>query len=672
MAIRGSGAGAGKRAWLVLVAGLWLGGCAGATQAVPVVQPGPGARPEWTPPDTGARPLGSAQPVFEDGQAQVVAAFADTAQWIRHDLWVETEFDTDGDGRRDRMHVSVVRPGPTETEGLRVPVIYETSPYFAGTASADLGYFWDVRHEIGETPPARLAPPPIPHQSRRPTISNSHVGTWVPRGFAVVHSESPGTGLSQGCPTVGGANESLAPKAVIDWLNGRARGFTTPDGDEEVVAWWSTGRVGMTGTSYNGTLPLAAATTGVEGLEAIIPIAPNTSYYHYYRSHGLVRHPGGWLGEDIDVLFDFINSGDPGRRAWCVAMVRDGEMAANQDRITGDYSDWWAGRDYLNAISNVRAATLLAHAFNDWNVMPEHSVRVYEALKAQGTPAQVYFHQGGHGGAPPLERMNRWFTRYLYGIENGVEDEPRAWIVREGDRRTEPTAYPDYPHPDATHVQLYPRAGGDAVGELVTVPQRHQGRETLVDNVTHSGGVLAQAERSSHRLLYATAELREPVHISGTPRITLRVASSKPAVNLSVWLVVLPWTGPADTLGSVITRGWADPRNHRSVRHGEALVPGAFYDVTFDLQPDDQVIPAGRRIGLMVFSSDREFTLWPQPGTELTVDLDAAVLSLPVVGGDTALGRALGRAGRGMPGGAVRMPGGAVRMLGGAVHRRDE
>ena len=62
----------------------------------------------------------------------------------------------------------------------------------------------------------------------------------------------------------------------------------------------------MTGTSYNGTIPLAAATTGFEGLEAIIPIAPNTSYYHYYRSNGLVRSPGGYLGEDIDVLYDFI------------------------------------------------------------------------------------------------------------------------------------------------------------------------------------------------------------------------------------------------------------------------------------------------------------------------------------------------------------------------------
>ena len=191
----------------------------------------------------------------------------------------------------------------------------------------------------------------------------------------MVHSSSPGTGWSQGCPTVGGDNESLAPKAVIDWLNGRAKGYTTPDGDEEVTADWCTGKVGMTGTSYNGTLALAAATTGVEGLEAIIPVSPNTSYYHYYRSNGLVRSPGGYLGEDIDVLYDFINSGDPSKRDGCDCGVRDTLMAGGFDRVTGDYNDFWAGRDYLNDLGPLRAATLMAHGFNDWNVMPEHSVR---------------------------------------------------------------------------------------------------------------------------------------------------------------------------------------------------------------------------------------------------------------------------------------------------------
>ena len=62
-----------------------------------------------------------ARPVFEDGQAQIVPAFEDAATWIRHDLWVETEFDSDGDGKLDRVHVDVTRPSQTNTEGLRVP-----------------------------------------------------------------------------------------------------------------------------------------------------------------------------------------------------------------------------------------------------------------------------------------------------------------------------------------------------------------------------------------------------------------------------------------------------------------------------------------------------------------------------------------------------------------------
>ena len=294
-------------------------------------------------------------PIFENGEAQVVEAFKDPKNWIRHDLWVETEFDTDGDGKLDRMHVDVTRPQQTDTEGLKLPVVYESSPYFAGTASLSEGVLWNVKHELGATPPPRINPT-VTRRGKRPIISNSQISTWVPRGYIVVHSSSPGTGLSQGSPTVGGDNESLAPKAVIDWLNGRAKGYTSPDGNEEVKAYWSTGKVGMTGTSYNGTLPLAAATTGVEGLEAIIPIAPNTSYYHYYRSNGLIRSPGGYLGEDIDVLYDFIHSGDESKRAYNNKTVRDTEMKNGMDRITGDYNDFWAGRDYLNDMEPMKAA----------------------------------------------------------------------------------------------------------------------------------------------------------------------------------------------------------------------------------------------------------------------------------------------------------------------------
>ena len=571
-------------------------------------------------------------PFFVDGEAQIVPGFENPDEWIREDLWVETSFDTDGDGKPDRMHVDVTRPAQTN-DGLQLPVIYETSPYYAGTAGNDPELFWNVKHEIGEVP----APPKhveVVRRGQRPVISNSQVRTWVPRGYIVVHSSSPGTGLSDGSPTVGGDNESLAPMAVIEWLAGKENGYKDRTGDEKVHAFWSTGNVGMTGTSYNGTLPLAAATTGVDALKAIIPVAPNTSYYHYYRSNGLVRSPGGYLGEDIDVLYEFIHSGDESKRSFGNKTIRDEIMREQMDRSTGDYNAFWAGRDYLNDMAPMKAALLMSHGFNDWNVMPEHSYRIYNKAREMGLPVQIYYHQGGHGGPPPVSMMNRWFTRYLFEIENGVEQDPKAWIVREGDDRLSPTPYADYPHPKAEDVVLHLTKGGNTQGGLTT-DKGSRKKEMLIDNVAFAGEYLARVKNSPNRLLYTTPILSEGLHISGTASITLSLSSSVPAANLSVWLVSLPWNDQdeATIYDNIITRGWADPQNHESIYTSQPLEPGVFYDLTFELQPDDQIIPAGQQIGLMIFSSDQEFTLHPKPGTELKIDLKGSSLTLPIVGG---------------------------------------
>ena len=678
-----------------------------------------------------------AAPVFVEGQAQVVPEFNVSANWIRHSLWVETEFDSDGDGLLDRMFVDVTRPQQTNTEGLKVPVVYESSPYYAGTASTASQYFWNSNHELGATPNPRTSPPDITYQSGRTSISTTEVSTWVPRGFAVVHSDSVGTGLSDGCPTVGGINESLAPKAVIDWLNGRAAGYTTRTGTTPVLATWSTGKVGMTGTSYNGTLPLAAATTGVEGLEAIIPIAPNTSYYHYYRSNGMVRNPGGWVGEDVDYLFDYISSGIPAKRAYCRANIREGLMKAQHDRVTGDYNAFWASRDYMNQLENVRAATLMTHAFNDWNVVPEHSVRIYEALKGQ-VPLMSYFHQGAHGGAAQLPLRNLWFSKFLYGVDNGVDtDDPKAWIQRNeagacpvrsatvvGDQSntntltvsnsgpfnrtltlsirqtsatnvvstvtreildipnsttivlasavatgagqkiangsvvdmgcstTNPTPYADYPNPAAAPVTLNLQSGGNTTpGGGLSLASASGNTETFNDIVAcQAGGLTTQAAQTGNRLIFKTPVLTAPVHISGTPAVNVRLASSKTAANLSITLVKLPWTGGSTctsstqaTSTSVITRGWADPKNAGNQFGPETpLTPGQFVDMSFQIEPDDQVIPAGSQIGLLIHSSDPEWTVRPAPGTQISIDLSSTNITLPIVGGNAAFGAATG------------------------------
>jgi X-Pro dipeptidyl-peptidase len=132
--------------------------------------------------------------------------------------------------------------------------------------------------------------------------------------------------------------------------------------------------------------------------------------------------------------------------------------------------------------------------------------------------------------------------------------------------------------------------------------------------------------------------------------VTIRLASSAPAANLSVSLVQLPWADDRSGTANLITRGWADPQNAKSLtkggnfssmERGTPLKPGEFVTLTFDLQPDDQIIPAGKRIGLMILSSDREFTLWPKAGTKLTIDLDATKIQLAIVGGSSAFERHL-------------------------------
>ena len=341
------------------------------------------------------------------------------------------------------------------------------------------------------------------------------------------------------------------------------------------------------------------------------------------------------MGEDIDSLYDYVHSGNGERRDYCNSTVRDEEMLAQFDRVNGDYNMFWEERDYLKDLEPVRAAVLMCHAFNDWNVVPEHSVRIFEALKRNGVQTQAFFHQGGHGGGPPMKLINQWFSHYLHGVENDVEKGPRAWIVREDDERGNPTPYDDYPNPEAGAVALFPVAGAPERGSLALEQSAEQPTERLVDNFSFDGAALARAEWTEHRLIYVTPALAKPVHLSGTPRISIRLASSRPTANLSVWLVSLPWSEDreAKITDNVITRGWADPQNHRSLRESEPLRPGRFYDLTFELQPDDQIIAAGQQIGLMVFSSDHDFTLRPTPGTELTIDLNATSLTLPVVGG---------------------------------------
>jgi X-Pro dipeptidyl-peptidase len=587
---------------------------AAATMAAGVLVAGTAATgPEPAAATPAARP--AAGPVFVRGLAQPVLA-GRPADWVRQRLWVTARTDSDRDGRRDRVRIRVVRPRETRTQGLRVPVVYEISPYNAGLRNARM-------HDV-DVP--LWAPAPRLH----PAATDADPATWVPRGFAVVRADSLGTGGSTGCPTSGGRNETLGARAVVDWLNGRA---VARDRSGRVVrATWTTGRVGMIGTSYNGTLPNAVATTGVEGLEAIVPVSAISSWYDYYRAGGAVVAPLGWQGEDTDVLARAVYT--RGNRRVCRPVFR--RLARRQDRRSGDYSRFWAQRDYVADADRVRAAVLVAHGLRDWNVKTKHAAQWYAALRRAGVPHKIYLHQGGHGGLPPARMLNRWFSHHLYDVDNGVQRAPHAFVRRPGGGLS---GFREWPAPDAAAVtlRLRPRRG-QARGALVLGRSGRRAVERFVDTPRLTADRLAARPRSRHGRVYVSAPLTSSVRVSGTTVADLRVSFGQPSANVTVALVDYTRRHRVDR---VVTRGWRDPQNRRSLAVTRRVRPRTPYRLRVPMQPHDHVFAIGHRIGLVVLSTDARFTLRPPAGSRLALRTHRTTLRLPVSGGGARLRRAL-------------------------------
>ncbi len=614
--------------------GLALSGPAGAVHAFERAAPAaaPTARPE--PPPWLKVENGATQPQF---------ALADA---IEETLFVETTVDSDLDGKRDRVRVKLSRPGETESDGIKVPVVFEHSPYRYNTGGGvNHNVDFDVMPQEGLTPDDRRSLARGRAVSKaNPDLPGSLDNYWVPRGYAVVLGESIGTGFSDGCPTVGDQKETLGTKAIIDWLNGRA-----PAWDEQgqpVAADWTTGDVGMTGVSYNGTLPNQVATTGVEGLRTIVPVSAISSWYDYYRANGLVRAPhsnrsgvgeNGYLGEDLDVLAEYVEG--PTRTQKCRHIVE--EMLARQDRVTGDENAYWRARDYLHRAGRVKASVFVVHGLEDYNVMPKAFASWWERLASNGVPRKIWLHNGGHGGPSSTsgyqQTLNKWMDYWLFGVQNGVTSEPRADIQRPDGTYEK---YANWPVPGARKATLHLGAtNATQPGTLGTKPQTSgpRPRQSFVDRGrelnTDADLLPAPDVANPNRLAYLSPPLRRAAHLSGTPAVSLRASvDNRYAANLTAVLVDY---GPVGSTAApvMVTRGWTDVQNRKRVDRSTPIQQGQEYAFDWNLEPDDYVFPAGHRIGLVVVSTDQQFTVRPNPGTQLTVNPAKSSVHLPVVNG---------------------------------------
>ncbi|WP_316766162.1 Xaa-Pro dipeptidyl-peptidase [Streptomyces sasae] len=576
------------------------------------------------------------------------------ANAIREAVWVDTGLDSDGDGKTDRVAADIVRPAEPAAQGRKVPVIMDASPYYSccGRGNESQLKTYDARGNVVQMP-------------------LFYDNYFVPRGYAFVGVDLAGTNRSDGCVDVGGRSDIQSAKAVVDWLNGRAKAYSSRTGTTTVKATWTNGRTGMIGKSWDGTIANGVAATGVKGLKTIVPISAISSWYDYYFAQGAPLYDSGpdWLAGAVE---------SDAAQARCKAVQQ--KLIDGAPR-SGDWTGLWTERDYVKDASKVRASVFLVHGMQDLNVRTKHFGQWWDALAKNGVQRKIWLSQTGHVDPFDYRRgawvdtLHRWFDHELLGYDNGIDREPMADIERHPDQWVTSSVWP----PRGTQPTTLRPAAGPLPGVGSLGLRRTSGTEAFTDDPKQSETDWAAqiAASTPDKAGFLTAPLTHDLRLSGSAKVTVTATPTTSTAHLTAVLVDL---GPdtirdyADdaegittltdrtcwgesTAGdsacfketqaktktvdyTVFSRGWADLGTYADPGKGVPLTPGKAYTITLDLAATDHVVPKGHRLALIVAGTDKDLIDPPSSTPTLTLDLSATAARVPLVGGAAAFERA--------------------------------
>lgn len=502
---------------------------------------------------------GTLMPMLEYSNPRSSAYSNEDSDILRFCVYVETDNDTDGDGLADLVKAMVQVPRAAVEGQYRAAVIYDPTPYGAGTyekaseGAADLYnevpfdynelyQSCEKREPAGEMSTLEAASQADPYRDWNYTVPisgargysdlNSY-DYYLVRGFAIVEACGIGTYGSEGFELCGTHLERDSHRAVVEWLTGDRRAFTDRVNNLEIKADWCNGKVAMTGTSYGGTLPYEVATTGVKGLETIIPVAGIASWYDYTNSQGVATI--------LDVNYaDTLSAYNCGGtfldRDWTVSNKRYGswlwQISQDQLATNGNYGPIWEESDYSGDWENIHCSALIVQGLNDFNVTTRQADLMAQAFERAGMNFKLVLHQDGHnttdntivGGELWNEIMTRWLAHYLYGVDNGAEDMPAVQAQSNVDGSwTAYDSWRDFNYVDAAVAYDAPRSVVTSKGLAAVVRQYITDRNQDLSSVEQRDIYYASLDEK-HAADYFI-DLPEDTTVYGVPEIHLKLSS---------------------------------------------------------------------------------------------------------------------------------------------------
>lgn len=594
----------------------------------------------------------------------------ETSDLIREIVYVEAPVDTDKDGRLDVIKVYIIRPKTKH----KLPSMMTASPYHQGiNESASDKRLHQMEGKLEVKTKGRITvetsdfqPLPSEDQDLLPRISAtesfSHIDSYslndyfLARGFANLYVSGVGTLGSDGFMTSGDYAQIHSFKAVIDWLNGKARAFSSRKRDKQVLADWASGLVATTGKSYLGTMSTGLATTGVDGLRVIIAEAAISNWYDYYRENGLVCSPGGYPGEDLDVLTELTYSrnlaaGDYLHHNHQYQALLE-QQIAQLDRSSGDYNQFWEDRNYLPHANQIKAHLVFTHGLQDWNVKPSQVYKILNALPEQ-VEKHAFLHQGEHvymhnwQSIDFRESMNALLTKELLGLANGYQLPAVIWqdnaqeqnwetLTHFGSQQTvrltlgDSQEQIDNHYPDETfkaYCQDYlsfKKDLFDAKANQITVDL------DITEELLINGAIRLQLKlKSSHHMGILSAQLLDlgkKKRLTDSPHI-LEMAAIDNGRNFS--REALKELAYKESPYRVITKSVLNLQNRQDLLTIDDIIPDQWMTVSLNLLPTIYRLKKHDKLRLVLYTTDFEHTIRDNSSYSLTVDLKASCLDIP-------------------------------------------
>ena len=509
------------------------------------------------------RPLflnGRAQPIFPytTGEKEDQDYKYEDSQIVRFPVYVETDYDTDADGKPDLVKAIVQLPKAVAQGDFKAATILEARPYVAGTLDENyvtlesLGLPTDGSYDMKKLHSQPAKRKPVSSETTVEAAKKAKASDWyyyspyeyiydyedlnwydyfLVRGYAFISSAGLGTKGSEGFNTTGSDLEINAFKNIIEWVNGKRKAYTDKTSNVEIKADWATGNVAMTGLSWAGTTTFGVAATGVEGLKTIVPAAGIASWYDYFNSQG--TQFGNAPYSDLSWLSLYVSTRMLDQDDWAGIWQNYSNYInqLNKDQYAHDrnYSDVWKERDYTLHPENLKTSALIVHGLNDDNVKTKHFELMYDALKKAGQDVKLYLHQGDHvypaamsrgygitaNGQDFYDLLNTWLTHYLYGVDNHVESLP-AVLAQNNYDPSKWTSYDNW----KSNQRLFLNASSKRLEETISSDYAAAGVEIANRNETVS-------KASSKANLTFASDVTEDTTIKGHIPVHFKAALAK-------------------------------------------------------------------------------------------------------------------------------------------------